>query len=136
MTERQSSPDEIAASKKVEASPTPQKPAVEAGRVGGCERFQPLLEKYDWDVRTMLAIMRAESGCDPNVTGDTSLTFTQNGRTYGYSVSLFQVRILPGRERCDSHDPATNIACAYHVWKSQGYKAWSVYTSGKYLKYL
>ena len=105
-------------------------------RVGGCERFQPLLEKYDWDVRTMLAIMRAESGCDPNVTGDTSLTFTQNGRTYGYSVSLFQVRILPGRERCDSHDPTTNIACAYHVWRGQGYKAWSVYTSGKYLKYL
>nr|DAM54397.1 MAG TPA: lysozyme [Caudoviricetes sp.] len=135
MTKRQSSPDEIAAP-KVEASPTPQKPAVEAVRAGGCERFQHLLEKYDWDVRTMLAIMRAESGCDPNVTGDTSLTFIQNGRTYGYSVSLFQVRILPGREHCDSHDPATNIACAYHVWKSQGYKAWSVYTSGKYLKYL
>ena len=135
MTKRQSSPDEIAAP-KVEASPAPQKPAVEAVRVGGCDRFQPLLEKYDWDVRTMLAIMRAESGCDPNVTGDTSLTFTQNGRTYGYSVSLFQVRILPGREHCDSHDPATNIACAYHVWKSQGYKAWSVYTNGKYAKFL
>ena len=134
MTKRQSSPDEIAAP-KVEASPTPQK-AMEKAGVGGCDRFQPLLEKYDWDVRTMLAIMRAESGCDPNVTGDTSLTFTQNGRTYGYSVSLFQVRILPGRERCDSHDPATNIACAYHVWRGQGYKAWSVYTSGKYLKYL
>lgn len=136
MTKRQSSPDEIAASKKVEASPASQKPAVEAGRVGGCERFQPLLERYDWDVRTMLAIIRAESGCDSSVTGDTSLTFTQNGRTYGYSVSLFQVRILPGREHCDSHDPATNIACAYHVWREQGYKAWSVYTSGKYLKYL
>lgn len=136
MTKRQSSPDEIAASKKVEASPAPQKPAVEAVRVGGCDRFQPLLEKYDWDVRTMLAIMRAESGCDPNVTSDTSLTFMQNGRTYGYSVSLFQVRILPGREACDSHNPEVNIDCAYHVWKSQGYKAWSVYTSGKYLKYL
>ena len=135
MTKRQSSPDEIAASKKVEASPAPQK-AVEKAGVGGCERFQPLLEKYDWDVRIMKAIMRAESGCDPNVTGDTSLTFTQNGRTYGYSVSLFQVRILPGREHCDSHDPATNIACAYHVWRGQGYKAWSVYTNGKYLKYL
>lgn len=84
----------------------------------------------------MKAIMQAESSCNENATGDTSLTFIQNGRTYGYSVSLFQVRILPGREHCDSHDPATNIACAYHVWKSQGYKAWSVYTSGKYLKYL
>ena len=102
----------------------------------GCEAFRWLVAQYDWDVRTMLAIMRAESGCDPNVTGDTSLTFTQNGRIYGYSVSLFQVRVLPGREACDSHDPATNISCAYRIWKSQGYKAWSVYTNGKYAKFL
>lgn len=111
-------------------------PAKNAITTQGCEAFRGLVAKYDWDVRTMLAIMRAESGCDPNVTGDTSLTFTQNGRTYGYSVSLFQVRILPGREHCDSHDPATNISCAYRVWKSQGYKAWSVYTNGKYAKFL
>lgn len=84
----------------------------------------------------MKAIMQAESSCNENATGDTSLTFTQNGRTYGYSVSLFQVRILPGREHCDSHDPATNIACAYHVWRGQGYKAWSVYTNGRYLRFL
>ena len=134
MTKRQSSLKETAA--RVEASPAPQKPAVEKAGVGGCDRFQPLLEKYNWDVRVMKAIMQAESSCNENATGDTSLTFTQNGRTYGYSVSLFQVRILPGREHCDSHDPATNIACAYHVWRGQGYKAWSVYTSGKYLKYL
>lgn len=109
---------------------------MEAGRVGGCDRFQPLLEKYDWDVRIMKAIMQAESSCNENATGDTSLTFTQNGRTYGYSVSLFQVRILPGREKCDSHNPEVNIDCAYHVWKSQGYKAWSVYTNGRYLRFL
>jgi hypothetical protein len=111
-------------------------PAKNAATAQGCEAFRGLVARYDWDVRTMLAIMRAESGCDPNVTGDTSLTFTQNGRTYGYSVSLFQVRVLPGREACDSHDPATNISCAYRVWKSQGYKAWSVYTNGKYAKFL
>lgn len=111
-------------------------PAKNVTTAQGCEAFRGLVAQYDWNVRTMLAIMRAESGCDPNVTGDTSLTFIQNGRTYGYSVSLFQVRILPGREACDSHDPATNISCAYRVWKSQGYKAWSVYTNGKYAKFL
>ena len=83
----------------------------------------------------MLAIMQAESSCNPNETGDKSLTFQQNGRTYGYSVSLLQVRILPGREHCDSHDPATNIACAYRIWKGQGYEAWTVYTNGKYRRY-
>lgn len=111
-------------------------PAKNVVTTQGCEAFRGLVAQYDWDVRTMLAIMRAESGCDPNVTGDKTLTFTQNGRTYGYSVSLFQVRVLPGREACDSHDPATNISCAYRVWKSQGYKAWSVYTNGKYAKFL
>lgn len=84
----------------------------------------------------MLAIMQAESSCNPNATGDRTLTFQQNGRTYGYSVSLLQVRILPGREHCDSHDPATNIACAYQIWRGQGYRAWSVYTNGKYRRYL
>ena len=104
MTKRQSSPDEIAASKKVEASPAPQK-AMEKAGVGGCDRFQPLLGKYDWDVRIMKAIMQAESSCNENSTGD-------------------------------SHNPEVNIDCAYHVWKSQGYKAWSVYTNGRYLRFL
>ena len=108
---------------------------MEAVGAGGCERFRPLVQKYDWDVNTMLAIMQAESSCNPNETGDKSLTFQQNGRTYGYSVSLLQVRILPGREHCDSHDPATNIACAYRIWKGQGYEAWTVYTNGKYRRY-
>lgn len=103
---------------------------------GGCERFQPLLHKYDWDAGIVQAIMQAESSCNENATGDTSLTFVKNSRVYGYSVSLLQVRILPGREDCDSYKPEVNIACAYRIWQRQGYKAWSVYASGKYLRYL
>lgn len=125
----------------VEVSPAPkQQPVVNtvqaAPSAGGCERFRPLIARYNWDARVMLAIMKAESNCDPNVTGDKSLAFQSNGRTYGYSVSLLQVRILPGREHCDSHDPATNIACAYQIWKNQSYGAWSVYRNGKYAKFL
>ncbi|MCA9313061.1 hypothetical protein KDA08_01910, partial [Candidatus Saccharibacteria bacterium] len=96
---------------------------------------QPACDSYDAliienfgseNLITAKAIMRAESGCDANATGDKSLTYQQNGRTYGYSVSLFQVRILPGREGCDSHDPAVNIPCAAKVYRSQGWMAWSV----------
>lgn len=75
---------------------------------------------------TAKAIMRAESGCDPKAIGDGHITYYQNGRKYGYSVSLFQVRILPGREQCDSLDPTVNIPCASKVYKSQGWLAWSV----------
>lgn len=112
----------------------PPKPLATAP--AGCEQYRPILSKYDWNVSVMMAIMQAESGCRAGSTGDGHLTYKHAGRTYGYSVSLLQVRILPGRERCDTHDPATNIDCAHGIWKGQGYRAWSVYKSGKYLAYL
>lgn len=60
----------------------------------------------------MTAISKAESGCRANARGDNHLTFQQNGRTYGYSLGPLQVRILPGREHCDTFDTATLIKCA------------------------
>ena len=81
----------------------------------------------------MVAIAQAESHCRADAVGDTSLTYQQNGRTYGYSVGALQVRILPGREWCENGD---YYECAHTIWKGQGYNAWSVYTSGKYRRYL
>lgn len=104
------------------------------------------MAKYGgWDVNTMTAIAEAESTtningvvtpCDANATGDKTLTYQLNGRTYGYSVSVLQVRILPGREHCDTHDMVANVKCAYDIWRGQGYEAWSMYTNGKYKRYL
>lgn len=130
---------------EAKAQPAPVKitPAPKYSVEGGCEQYRPLMEKYDWDVRVMMAIMEAESTnpqtkvkCQSTITGDTNLTYQRNGRTYGYSVSLLQVRILEGREACDSHDPEVNIDCGYRIWKSQGYRAWSMYLNGKYRLYL
>ena len=87
----------------------------------------------DWDINTMVAISQAESHCRADAVGDTSLTYQQNGRTYGYSVGALQVRILPGREWCEDGD---YYECAHKIWLGQGYNAWSVYTSGKYRQYL
>lgn len=84
----------------------------------------------------MTAIAKAESNCRIDAKGDTTLTYTQNDRVYGYSLGVFQVRILPGREKCDSYDVAKNIACAYKIYKSQGLKAWTCFTNKSYLKYL
>lgn len=92
----------------------------------------------------MAAISEAESTtykftrkpCDVDAVGDKTLTYTVNGRVYGYSMSVLQVRILPGREHCDIADVNVNVACAYKIWQSQGYKAWTQYTNGEYLKYL
>jgi len=84
----------------------------------------------------MTAIAQAESGCRYDATGDGHLTYQIDGRTYGYSVSVLQVRILPGREGCDAHDIKVNVECAHRIWKGQGYGAWSVYNSGKYRQWL
>lgn len=81
----------------------------------------------------MVAISKAESHCRADAVGDKTLTFTKNGRAYGYSIGALQVRILPGREWCETGD---YYECAHNIWKSQGYRAWSVYTNKRYLEYL
>lgn len=112
----------------------------------GCEAVRAAVKKYsDWDANVMTAVSHAESThtvngvvveCDVNATGDGGLTYQENGRTYGYSMSVLQVRILPGRENCDVHDLAVNIDCAHNIWLHQGYSAWTMYTNGSYQKYL
>jgi len=93
------------------------------------------IKDYDWDVRLMTAIAMAESGCVMQ-RGDGHLTSVVDGRTYGYSLGVLQVRILPGRERCDTEDPAVLMSCAYNIYKGQGLSAWTMYTNGRYLRFL
>lgn len=81
----------------------------------------------------MVAISQAESNCREDAVGDTNITYEQNGRTYGYSTGSLQVRILPGREWCENSD--NYYECAHQIYLSQGYNAWSVYSSGRYLEY-
>lgn len=95
------------------------------------------MEKYhNWNVSIVTAISEAESHCQTNEVGDKHLTFQSHGRTYGYSLSAMQVRILPGREHCDTHKLSVNVACAYGIWKGQGYEAWTKYNNGEYKRYL
>lgn len=105
--------------------------------VTGCEAVRREVGRYHkWNVRIITAIAEAESHCRVSTRGDGHLTFKKNGRTYGYSLSAMQVRILPGRERCDSHDLKVNVKCAYQIWQGQGYKAWTMFNNGKYKQYL
>ena len=102
-----------------------------------CRAVDEAIAKYDdWDQRTMRAIARAESKCDVNALGDTDLTFEEDGRIYGYSVGAMQVRILPGREHCDTFDVAKNVECANWIYGEQGLGAWSVWRDGRYERYL
>lgn len=86
---------------------------------------------------TAKAIMRAESGCDASAIGDNHITYAQNGTTYGMSCGLFQIRFLPGRPNCEQmKNPSENIAYAGQLFKGQGFRPWSAYLNGSYLKHI
>lgn len=113
-----------------------EKPAPEAPLPPqvGCEPYLSLVEKYDWDVKVMMAIMQAESSCNPSSVGD---NYPIRG-VLAPSCGLFQVRtVSAARGTCEQlKDPAFNIEKAYGIFKGQGLTAWSVYSNKKYLNYL
>lgn len=112
----------FASSQSVEGSPVGYGNAKNVP-YGGCETFRPLVEQYDWNVETMMYAMQKESSCNPHAVGDNYVI----AGVYAPSCGLLQVRTLAGRPDCESlKDPATNIATAYAIWRSQGYMAWSV----------
>ena len=96
------------------------------------------IKKYDWDTGIAIAVMKAESKCDQYSKGDLNMVFEEKGREYGYSVGLFQIRILPGREDCDTFDIEKNVACAYKLYKenNEPWADWSMYKDGKYKDYM
>lgn len=99
--------------------------ALETVKSGNCEQYRELVSQYDWAVNLVLAIMRAESGCNPNaVNGQDS----HNGCAGSYS--LMQVACLHYTSEQDKLDPAINIQVAYSVYKRAGeFNPWSVYTN-------
>ena len=103
-----------------------------------CDKIVAEIEKYDWDKKLATAVMKAESKCDTNAKGDTDLVFSENGREYGYSVGAFQVRILPGREECDTFDLKKNVSCAYNIYveAEREFTDWTMFKNGKYKEFL
>lgn len=98
---------------------------------GGCEQYLSLVSQYSWNVNIAMAIMQAESQCNPNAT---------NVNTNGtMDAGLFQVNdvhvpnLIGYSER---FEPSANVKAAFAVYEGSGWKAWSVYNNGKYMKYL
>jgi hypothetical protein len=88
----------------------------------------------------MAAIDMAESGLDPNETGDERL---QNA-TWGPSIGLAQIRSLKAqtgtgkiRDVATQRDPAANMAAAYEISNhGKDFTPWTTYNSGKYRQFL
>lgn len=94
------------------AQAQPVKPA--AINLGGCEQYRPLVAQYSWNVEVALAVMKAESGCNPNAVSPTN------------DHGLFQLHAWP------VYEPAENIRIAYeNKYLRGGWRHWTVCTSGK-----
>ena len=122
----------VAPEKATEATqaPTEQKAVVEPAAVvipqqvpQGCAAYVPLLQKYDWNYQVMAAVMQAESNCNPNAVNPTNYD----------GVGDYGLMQLHGQK---IFNPADNVAHAYAIWQRQGYRAWSTYNNGAYLRYL
>lgn len=88
--------------------------------------------------RIMLAIAKGESGWRLDAVGDTTITTSK----WGPSVGVFQIRTLKTPQKgCRDREKLWNnldaqASCAYLIYKSQGYRAWTIYLNGSYKKYL
>lgn len=78
----------------------------------------------------MQAIATAESGCDQT---NHNLADKHDGCMGSYGVLQIGCIHFNG-ESVDNF--TVNIALAHKVYKSQGYNAWSVYSSGKYERFM
>lgn len=112
--------------------PTPK--AVEVSPTGGCERFRPLVARYDWDENIALAVMQAESGCNPYAdnTGLNSDGTTDKGLMQINSIHVTS-GLIGDQER---FIPESNIRAAYAIYQGNSWNAWSSYNSGKHIKFL
>lgn len=95
---------------------------------GNCSAYSGLVAQYDWDTHIALAVMHAESGCN---TASISRTCDHG---------LMQINCVHGDmvngDLSKLHDPATNLRVAYALYKANGWRPWTAYTSGAYLRYL
>lgn len=108
---------------------------MEAPELTGCAAVQQEIAKYsNWDANIMQAIARSENrGCDPL---NHNLSGTENHKVCTGSYGVLQVGCLHFFSGEDRDDLATQVAVANRVFIKQGYRAWSDYKNGNYLRFL
>lgn len=103
---------------------------------GVCAEYYDIVAKY-WsgdEIKVALAVMRAESGCNPNAIGENK---NSSGVVWSKDLGLFQINDYY-HDTTNWTDPEVNIAKAYEIYKRAGNKwtPWCAYTNGSYKKWL
>lgn len=97
-----------------------------------CTQVARALEAANWPrflIPVMIAISKAESGCDPNAT---------NQSIREHSVGPFQINLKahPDVTETCARDPWCAARAAFSIYQRQGLRAWSAFTSGAYRQFL
>ena len=124
---------------------------VASGIVGGAVKASPLgkvqqgkntpegliTRYFGNDAPMAIAIAKCESSLDYKRIGDQDKQYYKNGRLYGKSCGLFQIRLFPNRPDCDYLlDTENNVKYAKQLFNKKGWQPWSCYTNGNYKKFL
>lgn len=111
------------------AAQAPQsRPSTQVASSGNCEAYRGLVSQYAWNTSIAMAVMHAESGCNPTASSPTC------------DHGLMQINCVHsaavGGNLALLNDPATNIRVAFAVYSGAGWSAWTTYTSGAYLRFM
>lgn len=129
-------PQEPAPKVPAVAPPAPQPPVTQATQVttyaSGCSTYGSIFRQYAWNVSVAEAICMAESSGDPyNHSSNTNGTIDRG---------LMQINSIHS-DMVDGnlsalYNPTVNIAVAWRIYSADGWRAWSAYKNGHYLRYL
>lgn len=102
----------------------------------GCANYRHLVEQYDWDVSIAMAVMQAESGCNPGAENWSDSHGSCSGSKGLFQLACFWPGAL-GYSYESLYDPASNVAMAYQIYKrGDSWRPWGAYTNGSYSRYL
>lgn len=87
----------------------------------GCELYRDEVAKYKWNVEVAMAVMRAESRCNPH-----AANWDDSHNVCTGSFGLFQISCHSGQV----YDPSKNIEIAWAKYVARGWQPWGVCNSG------
>jgi hypothetical protein len=95
------------------------------------ESVEDMITRYfGKDAKVAIAVAKAESGLRADALGDTNTKYP--------SAGIFQIRLLPERQitKEQMFSAEHNIEYAKMLFDKSGWKPWSAYNNGAYLKHL
>lgn len=105
-----------------------QRQSAPASYAVGCENYRGLVQRYfGAQTNTAMAVMRAESGCNPQAVNWEAHYDFQGRLICRGSFGLFQISCHDGA----LYNPEANVAAAARKFNASGWRPWGVCTSGK-----